>query len=323
MATSGNLSSSPSGSSSNKGKRDERRLLVDEATTSTTSTNNFHLPPDILEEILSLLPNKSIHRFRSVSKSWSSLLVSVDFHFFRCKSTPPKKTILGVLSLLPSYSQNNRSHRFVLSSLYPDALEHADTKESYPFQKLLHCRFVGSCNGLVCLEQYYYNHSKPEIVVWNPFTGVYRKLPDHMSMLDRRYAHGFGYDSASDDYKVFIATSPNDYGDGVRVHIFSLKARGPWKEVENSARELQHIIREERMGLFLNGALHWQSENVKDGTTKITAFDLAREKFYDVPQPPSTQDQLSPLNYENYCMGVVGEEYLCVSFMAKYQPNKY
>ncbi|KAJ4848969.1 hypothetical protein Tsubulata_046350 [Turnera subulata] len=246
MAATGNLSSSSG--SSKKRKRDERRVLVDEALkiSTTSSTNNCHLPPKIVEEILSLLPNKSIHRFRSVSKSWSSMLVSVDFHQFRCKSTLPEKTIPRVLRFLGScsLSEPSPSHRFVVSSYYPvvassnstgkttsaDPLPIDDTKECYPFQKFWHRRFVGSCNGLVCLE---HSLSKPaaknhypnlETVVWNPFTGLCRKLPHHVSCSDDGiYAYGFGYDSASDDYKVFKATCP-DYGGGVRVHIFSLKA---------------------------------------------------------------------------------------------------
>ncbi|KAJ4840030.1 hypothetical protein Tsubulata_029514 [Turnera subulata] len=305
MATSEILSSSSSGSSNTR-KRDER-LLVEAKTSTTTSTcNNCHLPPEIVEGILSLLPYKSIHRFRSVSKSWSSLLVSVDFHQFRRKSTPPEETIPHVLKLLPSYSSsvNDRSpspsHGFSLSSYYPpDALGHiSNTKESYPFQKFWLKSFVGSCKGLVCLEHSHFmpavnNQSKLEIVVWNPFTGLYRKLSDSITWFDGRYAHGFGYDSASDDYKVFIATR-KCYG-GVRVHIFSLKA-GSWKEVENPARELQHLTSGGSMGLFLNGALHWDSKNEKDGSIKIIAFDLAKEKFYDVPLPPSTHHYHHPLS---------------------------
>ncbi|KAJ4843575.1 hypothetical protein Tsubulata_046985 [Turnera subulata] len=284
MASSGNLSSSLSGSSSNKGKRDERPLVDEAAKTSTTiSTNTCGLPSDIVEEILSLLPNKSIHRFRSVSKSWSSSLVSVDFHQFRCKSTPPAETIPRVLGLHSSvyYGLSEYSpplQRFVSSSYYPDALRDAETTlGSYPF---------------------------------------HRKLPDHVSCFDDGiYAHGFGYDSASDDYKVFIATSPN-YGKAVRVDIFSLKA-GSWKEVENPSRELRLLIRAGdsfMMGLFSNGALHWQPMNKKGGSGKILAYDLGKEKFYDVPPPPSTHLQLSRYKYKHYDLGVVNEEYLCVRF---------
>ncbi|KAJ4850554.1 hypothetical protein Tsubulata_028077 [Turnera subulata] len=199
MAAIRNLWLSSALGSSNKRKRDER-LLVDEAKTSTTtSTNTCALPSEIVEEILSLLPNKFIHGFRSLSKSWSSLLVGVDFlHQFRRNSTPPAAKILKLRcryygSLCdPSHSP---SHAFALSPYYPsNALRHtANTKESYPYQKF-----------------------------W-----LRRKLSDSMiTWFDRRYAHGFGYDSASDDYKVFVATRrrSNNGGAGVRVDIFSLKA---------------------------------------------------------------------------------------------------
>ncbi|KAJ4848973.1 hypothetical protein Tsubulata_046355 [Turnera subulata] len=113
--------------------------------------------------------------------------------------------------------------------------------------------------------------------------------------------------------RMIKATCP-DYGNGVRVDIFSLKA-GSWKEVENPARELRPLFGAKSVGLFLNGALHWESENEKDGSTKIIAFDLAKEKFYDVPLSLSSHHhQLSPTNYgyKYYSMGVVGGEYLCV-----------
>ncbi|KAJ4846667.1 hypothetical protein Tsubulata_038016 [Turnera subulata] len=66
---------------------DNNRLLVDQAKSTNTdqlvmptnmaaaaAPNRSCLPPDILEEILDLLPKKSIERFRSVSKSLFSLL---------------------------------------------------------------------------------------------------------------------------------------------------------------------------------------------------------------------------------------------------------
>ncbi|KAJ4843736.1 hypothetical protein Tsubulata_031483 [Turnera subulata] len=137
---------------SNKRKRDER-LLVDEAKTITTSTNyNCRDPSEIVEEILSRLPNKSIHRFRSLSKSWSSLLVGVDFlHQFRRNSTPPAARILKLRcryygSLCdPSHSP---SHAFALSPYYPsNARRHtANTKKSYPYQKFVWSRLTLSRN---------------------------------------------------------------------------------------------------------------------------------------------------------------------------------
>ncbi|KAJ4843578.1 hypothetical protein Tsubulata_046989 [Turnera subulata] len=300
---------------STKRKRDER-LLVDQA--------NNCLPLDIVEELLAMLPTKSINRFMSVSKSWFSLLVSADFQKFRCKYTPPPpETILaGVPKLLRNHNSahlRSASDGFKLSS-YCNI--ETPTRESYPIQKFYvnnfrHGPFLGSCNGLVCLEHQVpviNNLWKPEIVVWNPFTGLYRKLPDHVSSssaLISYNAYGFGYVSASDDYKVFLATGAN------RVDCFSLKA-GSWREVEvgnpDRNKYLQYL-KGGSMGLFSNGTLHWESKNEEDGSARIVAFDLGKEKFYDVPLP--SHHQLSPHNYgyKYYSLGVVGE-YLCVSFFA-------
>ncbi|KAJ4826999.1 hypothetical protein Tsubulata_044358 [Turnera subulata] len=178
---------------------------------------------------------------------------------------------------------------------------------------------IGSCNGLVCFALRW-----DQILVWNTFTSSYRKLPDISR--GRTYIYGFGYDSASDDYKVlFIGTGPDHDpkpGDGARVHIFSLKT-GSWKKVENPDDTYLQFIQRWRKGLFLNQLLHWQSgcgllsngalhwQSGGDGSLaaeKIFAFDLSKEKFYDVPSP------ISGYRYQNHhSMGVVGE-YFCMCF---------
>ncbi|KAJ4847202.1 hypothetical protein Tsubulata_019324 [Turnera subulata] len=107
-----------------------------------------------MEEILAMLPIKSIHRFRQLSKSWSSFLVSSEFQKLRNNNSIPPETNL---------------------------------------EKILQCSAINDVGD---------NESGvEEIVVCNPFTGIYRKLQD--IDIDRRIcACGFGYDSAADDYKV-------------------------------------------------------------------------------------------------------------------------
>ncbi|KAJ4846464.1 hypothetical protein Tsubulata_006876 [Turnera subulata] len=149
------------------------------------------------------------------------------------------------------------------------------------------------------------NDYADDIFVWNPFTGVYRKLPDPEDMSDDDEmcrAYGFGYDSAADDYKVFMVAVERyvPIEDRVpMVQIFSLKI-GSWRRVENPDRCLQYISGADR-GLLLKGALHW----IKKHAEKITAFDLGEEKFYDVPAPPEQRF----LAHKG--IGIVGE-YLCM-----------
>ncbi|KAJ4840027.1 hypothetical protein Tsubulata_029509 [Turnera subulata] len=290
MATSRNLSSSSG--SSKKRKRDER-LHVDEAKISTTSTNyNCRLPPEIMEEILALLPIQSIYRFRSVSKSWSSFLVSVNFHKLRLKSTQPEITKLLYLDpkgiVISDYRAGVKTPT-ITNLCYPPPPADLGPGRKCPY-------LVGSCNGLVCLE-----YAKDYIVVWNPFTASYRPLPAislQYSCYLRTYS--FGYDSASHDYKVLLATRHT--GNGVRLYIFSLKT-GSWKKVENPDDTYLKCIGPWPHGLFLNGALYWETRVMGLSTVKkIFAFDLGKEKFYDVTKSP---------DYGYHSLGVVGE-YLCI-----------
>ncbi|KAJ4835135.1 hypothetical protein Tsubulata_039679 [Turnera subulata] len=86
------------------------------------------------------------------------------------------------------------------------------------------------------------------------------------------------------DYKVFAATAPG--GNPRRAY-----------KVEGS------------VGLFLNGALHWQPREStwgEKGEIIAIAFDLDKEKFYHIPSPPNQKSR----RHESSVFGVVGE-YLC------------
>ncbi|KAJ4841072.1 hypothetical protein Tsubulata_040494 [Turnera subulata] len=274
---------------------------------------NLTLPSVIVEEILVMLPNKSIHRFRQVSKSWSSFLVSSEFHKLRTnKSTQPETSLQKILQC----SAVNDGH--VIESLGRLGGGEEPVRLQFPTDKYV--RVLGSCNGLVCVAVRRSQSGVEEIVVWNPFTGIYRKLRD---IDDRRIcACGFGYDSVGDEYKVFIATKPVPEDGKVKifsflkkkkktkVEIFSLRT-GSWKEVETTGgKDVEHIRGEEHeVGLFLNGAIHWE---VRTGRKiKIIAFDLAKEKFYDVLEVVVPRDFL--VDAECKGLGVLGE-YLFMSF---------
>ncbi|KAJ4851129.1 hypothetical protein Tsubulata_033610 [Turnera subulata] len=300
----------------NKTRAPNNGLLVDPAkstnteqlvisTTNVAAPDHFYLPTDIVEEIIDLLPMKSINRFRSVSKSLFTLLAtkfnvpkliycpfitnfSPSNYGIKSSDNPCRFTGV-VLSDYSGHAKNQGYTAPVLSRQIVNAM---------PLLPLMFYCFIGSCNGLVCMDVSNDYGTKWETIVWNPFTGIFRKLPHR-----NHKAYGFGYDSASDDYKVFAGL-----GDG-EVEIFSMK-KGCWKKVENIDREyLQYIQWLEGKGLFLNGALHWRPrESSQGGKGEIVAFDLGKEKFYYVPSPPN--DQISRGYGPNYSLGVVGE-YLC------------
>ncbi|KAJ4846664.1 hypothetical protein Tsubulata_038011 [Turnera subulata] len=193
----------------NKTRAPANRLLVDQAkstntdqakstnteqlliSTNMTAPNRSCLPPDILEEILDLLPTKSIERFRSVSKSFFSLL-AIKFNLPKLQHYPciTNSSKYGMNSEYIGGDVKNEGFRA------PDELLFAA-----PDQRL--CLLLGSCNRLVVLNVSNQCGAKWETFVWNPFTGICRKLPHRYCS----YAYGFGCDSACNDYKVFAATA--------------------------------------------------------------------------------------------------------------------
>ncbi|KAJ4847205.1 hypothetical protein Tsubulata_019331 [Turnera subulata] len=237
---------------------------------------NLTLPSVIVEEILAMLPVKSIHRFRQVSKSWSSFLVSSEFQKLRTNNSTPPETDLE--KILQCFAVND-GH--VIESLAcPDGGEEP-VRLCFPTDKICAC--------------------------------------------------GFGYDSEADDYKVFIATKPALDGamakifsflkmrKKTKVEIFSLRT-GSWKEVETTGgNSVEHIAEEHEVGLFSNGALHW--EVWTGGKIKIIAFDLAKEKFYDISVLALPRDLVGGeeggdhpvLRLRCRSLVVLGE-YLCMSF---------
>ncbi|KAJ4824994.1 hypothetical protein Tsubulata_035244 [Turnera subulata] len=275
------------------------------------------LPSVIVEEILALLPSKIIHRFRQVSKSWSSFLVSLEFQKLRTKSTPPDPNFQKILQCVAV------DGGYVIESL--GYLCDGKNRARLSFPTVKYVRLLGSCNGLVCLAVRHNQSAVDQIVVWNPFTGIYRKLQDIciknrkrklQDIDDRRIcAYGFGYDSAADDYKVFIATKPAP--EGVKVEVFSLRI-GFWKEVETAdpGKDVEHIPEGHEVGLFVKGALHWHV--LIGGKTKIIAFDLAKEKFYDVPVLEVRSDH--KFRYKG--LGVVGE-YICRYLVSKADKKRF
>ncbi|KAJ4836160.1 hypothetical protein Tsubulata_043607 [Turnera subulata] len=324
----------------NKTRAPDNRLHVDQSkptdmeqlviSANVAAPNRSYLPPDIVEEILDLLPFKSIERFRSVSKSLFSLLavkfniprllyypnvkefslLNYSFKPFDDQGEPPHHPDLTRFSPL-NYGIKSSDDRslftaVVLSDYSGDAKNRGYMAPELAGPLRFYC-FVGSCNGLLCLNVSNHCGAKWETIVWNPFTGICRKLPHK-----NHYAYGFGYGSASDDYKVFAATPPHRDPQCAKVEIFSLKT-GAWKTLENRDWEyLQQIQWYGGMGLFLNGALHWrtwESSWGEKGEIIAIAFDLGKEKFHNVPGPPN---QISR-GQGTSSLGVVGE-YLCVCF---------
>ncbi|KAI8537981.1 hypothetical protein RHMOL_Rhmol09G0065500 [Rhododendron molle] len=239
------------------------------------------LPHEIITEILARLPVKSLLQFRSVCKSWLSLISNPHF-------------VKSHLSL--AYKSDDYTHRrLVLSCVRP----HFDLKSctlgsilndqsdtavdlDYPLRAPHNSVWiVGSCNGLVCIAI-----EEDAVFLWNPTTRKSNRLPD--SGVRMRYGcfiiYGFGYDLCSDDYKVVVIFCVLRSGGSyeTEVKVYSLRT-DTWRRIGDFC----HGIPLNDSGRYLSGSLHWSASGVQGSSYSwdIVSLDLANEVYGKVVLP--------------------------------------
>ncbi|KAM7462426.1 hypothetical protein LguiA_030547 [Lonicera macranthoides] len=254
---------------------------------------------DILLTIFLKLPVKSVICCRCVCKSWRQLLC--DPHFIKIH--------------INRTNQDQQSHEklFLMSStnsFYSIDLDTSNAKavpRNFPLKSALHTEIKGSCNGLFCLsvpgrwQRSTYTYSKIKIVLWNPSTGDYKKLPAVEPSVQKYHIVGFGYDSSLDDYKM-VRICRNDSED--RVYMYSLKANS-WKII-GKLPDHTKILNPLEPGLCLNGYIYWM------GNHNIVCFDLKNDTFREV-------QWLHEMNHYwcyNRGLSVIGG-YLCLYYIGE------
>ncbi|CAO2823280.1 unnamed protein product [Amaranthus hypochondriacus] len=258
--------------------------------------SQMFLPQEIVLEIATRLPAKSIGRFRCVSKQWRILLSQPDFiktHFNRFKQNP---SIAGNNSLI---AVSNDSH-----SLYSINFKINHDHHLFDEMTVTQLTFEGnsfsshkvnidetaSCDGLILFQ-----NNEEKLVLINPTTRQIQELPTSIYALDPEISHtlyGLGYDSITDDYKVvtlsyYDAYYYEDYDDDdpnctdVHITVYSVK-NGTWKQAGSSPYD--HAVAYPLSGVYVNGCLHWLA-NKSAYKPVIAAFDLHDEKFHEVSPP--------------------------------------
>ena len=107
-------------------------------------------------------------------------------------------------------------------------------------------------------------------------------------------AHGFGYDSLNNDYKVVrFSWTRTKWMPPPEVEVYSLSSDS-WKSVELGISWRPNVISYGFNGIlafpFVSGHLHWMIEMIEEGggqerryTSMILSFDVNGEKFKELP----------------------------------------
>ncbi|KAM3302620.1 F-box/kelch-repeat protein like [Capsicum chacoense] len=183
-------------------------------------------------------------------------------HQVTCSVSSPIQMCFKILegidlgSILYNHAKNNR--KFLIARMNPEARTISYYCSSLSSAEPLHKLggpsnhdlgnyvLLSCCDGLSLLWC-----PSAGFLLWNPSTNEAVQLPNYEFPIVNSCSFGLGYDSISDDYKIF-ATVIGTYGHRRPNKILSLKS-GSWREIDNHTRGSCSSG-----GLaFVRGAFHW------------------------------------------------------------------
>ncbi|CAL1396939.1 unnamed protein product [Linum trigynum] len=150
---------------------------------------------------------------------------------------------------------------------------------------------VGCCKGLLCLfsESYsYFNGHVRELILWNPATSESKLLPDPPSRPhDDLVPVGFGFDSETNDYKVFRQVGRDHYFmPPYLMEVYSLR-KDSWRISEG--RYYPRVPRQP-VPTYHEGKLYWSEPSKK--SLRFYSIDVSSEACdtIDVPFPAAVSE---------------------------------
>ncbi|XP_024043056.1 F-box/kelch-repeat protein At3g06240-like [Citrus clementina] len=226
------------------------------------------LPQDIIVDIFSKMPAKSLCRFKCLSKAFMALITSPWFVELHKNQNQQRQTVM-VDDLI------------VRNSLLCLDIDRGITTVDqlhFPIENCCNdCAWIlGSCNGLLWLL-IYDDTARSSHVIYNYTTREFKRIPPYKPF-DERYTslYALGYAQSIDDFKVFGVSDPYDEVEVTSVHVFSLR-NNTWKTFEiNNFVE----FRADLWAIHLNGTIHFGFCKLNfDDPFMIAAFDLVEDKF--------------------------------------------
>ncbi|PHT30839.1 hypothetical protein CQW23_27176 [Capsicum baccatum] len=236
----------------------------------------IHFQEEIIMDILTKLPVRSLLRFKCVSKFWKTLICDPYFkgkHLNYAKDDPDSQKFL-ICQIYPKER---------ISSIYSCPLSPVQLPEDV--QKLdcsLNARPFADCccDGLVFL--FASDGLNKQYMLWNPSTRESIVLP-HPEFSLSCCMYGLAYDAASDDYKI-LKIDVTSVGPEVFNEILALKS-GSWKRVGKPSFRVLPVSCGVPSGrdclAFIHGTFHWVGLSNYGST--IVSFNISNEVYGQIP----------------------------------------
>ncbi|KAK3021613.1 hypothetical protein RJ639_045246 [Escallonia herrerae] len=253
------------------------------AVTSFTSMPTF--PPEIIADVLSRLPVKSLLRLRCVSHLWRALIDSP--HFIKTHLSRSIQTNTNTAVVI--------GEKGTLHSLDLDSIDQA-TPITVPFKYYNSFAFLATCDGLIlvhCATSCTNLFSGPirTLALFNPSTRKYQVLPASdvlypncgpVTVLDD---YGFAYDAINDDYNVLRVLEFRDWNYKCidsEARVYSLKSNS-WSRIPSCAyryTDRKIWARQVKNAVHTIGTKGF----IREGNRVIVAFNAGTKEFSVVPK---------------------------------------
>ncbi|XP_047307159.1 F-box protein At3g07870-like [Impatiens glandulifera] len=264
------------------------------------------LMDDLLQDIFSRLPVRSIMQCRCVCRSWRDLICGS--FFTRNQMT---RSIAAKSGLMLHTTIYYEGICFFSEFFFMDR-HHVPVPTCLPMNfSILNFRefYVrGSCNGLLCLV----NRADKFIrFVCNPFLRHCVKIPDNLAYPSGRVNSlvcELGFCPKTQSYKILeiskwtVVVGRSQTEDRLEIHVYRL-GDDFWKRIDCKVHPWQPQRTAENPGSasLVNGVFHWVNQS---SAAFVTVFDLANDVFDKMPGPKAGTGRFST--------GVLGN---CLSIM--------
>ncbi|XP_003623090.2 F-box/kelch-repeat protein At3g23880 [Medicago truncatula] len=242
------------------------------------------LPGELIVEVLSFLPVKSLMRLKCVSKSWKYLISEPSFAKLHLN-----RTTQDAVRTIVSYHMHSRDVSFTVFRLLENPPIIINLPKN-PYHQLndKDCHYiVGSCNGLLCLfggtgyREDNGGYRENWLRFWNPATRIISEKFHGDDGLGFPCNYTFGYDNSTETYKVVYFTRKT-----TNVRVFSLGVN-VWRNIQDSPMIHHHW---QMKVVHVKDSVNWLAihnyisddyncEGITIGQFVIISLDLGTEAY--------------------------------------------
>ncbi|KAL4562648.1 hypothetical protein LXL04_026676 [Taraxacum kok-saghyz] len=257
----------------------------------------FNLPQDVIFDILSRLPTKSLIQFTSVCTSSPPLISHPSFTKLHLSSSAAADDHY-LLIYYESTDYINQFYSFRSPITFQESLI-----LQIPYKNLHgYLRIVGSNKGVVCFFDTNYYSNVGTVILWNPSVNKFKKIDDPFCNLDRfsHFVVGFGFVSRTCEFKIVVIVYYLDNSQINTVLVYTLGTNS-WKKKEGVIAPC-NLMRGWSNNVFVNGFVNWLAckQVIRGESHQIMAFDLKDESFHVLELPKNITPSYKQVNLASY-----------------------